>query len=341
MVLLSIGKIEQAKSMLDTAFHSAAAQAGQLKTTTKAMPRKPLDRARALELKRCFVVQQFLTRELTRIVKGFPSFDELAPFYVALCKATLDLADVKQSLGAVQWAREQIASRWRNTRFQINSGMDTGALRKTRTAFYGRVSSVMKQINKNLKLLDQARQTIRQFPSLKTGIPTIAIAGYPNVGKSTLLKALTGSAPAIASYPFTTQRLMLGYIKNKDKTQAQIQLIDTPGLLDRPLAKRNTIEVQAILALEHLTKAVLFVIDPSPSAGYSLEKQHNLLDDLRKRFHQEFIMVINKADLVPGSVLEEEQRVLKQLAPESQQFLVSAEKSEETDTLKEFLLKVR
>jgi len=48
------------------------------------------------------------------------------------------------------------------------------------------------------------------------------------------------------------------------------QVIDTPGLLDRPLEERNTIEMQAITALAHLKACILFFIDISESSGYSI-----------------------------------------------------------------------
>jgi len=39
---------------------------------------------------------------------------------------------------------------------------------------------------------------MKGFPSIKTNLPTIAIAGFPNVGKTTLLSKITDAKPKIA-----------------------------------------------------------------------------------------------------------------------------------------------
>jgi hypothetical protein len=53
-------------------------------------------------------------------------------------------------------------------------------------------------------------------------------------------------------------------------------VLDTPGVLDRPLEERNTIEMQSITALAHLRCAVLYLVDISEQCGYSLAQQADL-----------------------------------------------------------------
>lgn len=55
-----------------------------------------------------------------------------------------------------------------------------------------------------------------------------------------------------------------------------VQVLDTPGILDRPLEERNTIEMQSITALAHLRCAVLYLVDISEQCGYSLAQQADL-----------------------------------------------------------------
>lgn len=57
---------------------------------------------------------------------------------------------------------------------------------------------------------------------------------------------------------------------------APLQVLDTPGILDRPLEERNTIEMQSITALAHLRCAVLYLVDISEQCGYSLAQQADL-----------------------------------------------------------------
>ena len=172
----------------------------------------------------------------------------------------------------------------------ISRTKELGQINKMRRAFSGRISSIMKQIRSNLAYLEQSRRIMKGYPSLKTKVNTIVIAGAPNVGKSTLLAILTGSKPQTATYPFTTKQLNLGYDAKGN------QYVDTPGLLDRPLEKRNQIERQAVLALKHLAKVIVFVIDPTEACGYTVPEQQNLLTEIKKSFTQPVIVVSNKAD---------------------------------------------
>ena len=54
-------------------------------------------------------------------------------------------------------------------------------------------------------------------------------------------------------YPFTTKQIHIGHFTQR---RLQHQMVDTPGLLDRPMHERNSIELQAIAALEHIGSLV-------------------------------------------------------------------------------------
>jgi GTPase len=59
-------------------------------------------------------------------------------------------------------------------------------------------------------------------------IAEVGLIGFPNAGKSTLLKTLTYSNPKIANYPFTTLSPNLGTLKLIDR---EIVIADIPGLI--------------------------------------------------------------------------------------------------------------
>jgi nucleolar GTP-binding protein len=76
-------------------------------------------------------------------------------------------------------------------------------------------------------------------------------------------------------------------------------MVDTPGLLDRPRTARNTIELQAIAALEHIGSLVLFLMDESEACGTSIDEQMNLLEDVQAMLPGTDLMVVtSKADLL-------------------------------------------
>ena len=288
MNLQGLGKVEDYQKYLDTAFKNGMAAAGEARKATTS-PNKAT-RSKRIEIARVETVGKTIINSLGAILRSFPSFDQLAPFYQELVKATIDYAMLKQSLGAVNWAQKQITGLLHKYTKELSLTTRLGHFNKLRIAFSGRTSSVMKQIKENLTYLEECRRIMKKYPSLKTKVNTVVIAGAPNVGKSTLLAALTGSKPQTATYPFTTQTLNLGYDAEGN------QYVDTPGLLDRPLEKRNAIEKQAILALKHLATIIVFVIDPTEECGYPVPDQRNLLSEIKHLFSQPVIVVSNKSD---------------------------------------------
>ena len=270
------------------AFKNGIAQAVRIREDTT-NPNK-LYRSKKIETLRIEAMGKSLMSNLDTINRSFPMFDQLDPFYQELVRCTLDYDMLKKSLGSLMWAKQQIFTIMTKQLQTLRSTRELGQINKVRKAFSGRISSVMKQIKENFEYLEVARKILKGYPSLKTSVDTIVLAGMPNVGKSTLLATLTGSKPQIASYPFTTKRINLGYDKEGK------QFVDTPGLLDRPLSDRNPIEKQAVLALKYVAKIIVFVIDPTETCGYTIPQQESLLKEIKRLFGLPIILVANKAD---------------------------------------------
>ncbi|MEM7820124.1 MAG: GTPase, partial [Candidatus Aenigmatarchaeota archaeon] len=106
----------------------------------------------------------------------------------------------------------------------------------------------------------------------------------------------------IAPWQFTTKGLMLGHVEFNFHS---VQFIDTPGLLDRPAAKRNIIEQQAITVLKVLADLIIYVFDPSETCGYSLEQQLRLYKEIKQTFKRPIIAVANKSDIIGAKPVEE------------------------------------
>ena len=82
-------------------------------------------------------------------------------------------------------------------------------------------------------------------------------------------------------------------------------MVDTPGLLDRPMVERNNIEMQAIAALENVGDVLLFLMDPTPEATTSMEEQMNLLEEVSGLMSERAILVVHsKSDLHKSTQME-------------------------------------
>jgi nucleolar GTP-binding protein len=125
-----------------------------------------------------------------------------------------------------------------------------------KSEFLGRLRSILKRLEKPLDTLRAARDVLKRLPD-PTSHFTVCLAGFPNAGKSTLIKTLTGAHAEIAAYAFTTRTLNYG---TTEIGHLEVQFVDTPGTLNR--VRTNPIEKQALLALQHLAKAIVFVYDP-------------------------------------------------------------------------------
>lgn len=234
-----------------------------------------------------------LSDNLANLIREFPSFESLPPFYREMADIAAGVDKIRISLSRLRWASRQIKQITREYVGKIRRarGTDSTPLRKSA---FGRFSSVMRSIEKDMLFLNEARNLLRKMPSINPETPTILIAGYPNVGKSSFIIRVTGAKPEVASYPFTTKGIIVGHFVRDDKSY---QVVDTPGLLDRPMSERNEIERQTVAVLSHLQGVVLCILDPSEHCGYPLDSQLRLAEDLSNWIKLPMLMVANKADI--------------------------------------------
>lgn len=228
---------------------------------------------------------------LVYIIRGFPEFDKISPFYREMTDILFGVEKIKQSLGAVGWAAKHTKMVGNQIAFQSRKSEETLVLRKRAVA---RLASMVHQINKDLLFLNEVRNVLRKLPNVEEAF-TIVIAGYPNVGKSSFIRRVSSADPEVASYPFTTKGIIVGH---REMGRERIQFVDTPGILDRPADERNPIEKQALSAMMNVANVILFIIDPSEHCGYPMEVQLRLLEEVKGMVNVPVIIVANKSDLV-------------------------------------------
>ncbi len=247
-----------------------------------------------LSIAKIYTARDVSVTTLRKYVKSFPYINKLHPFYRSLLDILIDKNMYKKSLSSVNWAANRIESLASKYASKIKGVGKVEDALKFRRQFYGRAASILKDIRKELDYLNHARDVIRKLPDVRVDLPTIVIAGYPNVGKSELVARISSAKPEIASYPFTTKGIVLGHYEDSN---VRVQVIDTPGLLDRPIEERNNIERQGILALRYLANLIVFLLDPSETCGYTMEEQERLLEEIKRDFHVPVLEVENKVDL--------------------------------------------
>ena len=227
---------------------------------------------------------------LVYIIRGFPEFDEIHPFYRELADILYGIENIKKALGAVGWAAKHTKMVGNQLAVQTRKAEDTLVIRKRTVA---RLASMVHQINKDLLFLNEVRNVLRKLPNVEDAF-TIVIAGYPNVGKSSFIRRVSSAEPQVASYPFTTKGIIVGH---RDIGRERIQFVDTPGILDRPAEERNQIERQALAAMMNIGDVILFILDPSEHCGYPMEVQLSLLEEVKGMVDVPLIVAANKSDI--------------------------------------------
>lgn len=241
-------------------------------------------------------VSKVLETTMKRYEKEFPSFENLPLFYQEVIHIMLDTDRLKKSIGALNWARRRTKRILMESARETSRSKSPDEMEKIRKKAYARTVSVLKQIDKDLIFLQEARTKINSLPDIRTDIPTVVVAGYPNVGKSLLVSKISSGKPKVAVYPFTTREVGIGHFMVEG---IKCQLIDTPGLLDRRDDERNDIEKQAVSAIKTLADMILFVFDPSESCGYPISDQEDLAVEIKNMFTEiEILEVENKLDIL-------------------------------------------
>jgi nucleolar GTP-binding protein len=153
---------------------------------------------------------------------------------------------------------------------------------------------------------------LRAAPVVDPKIPMFVLCGVPNVGKSSIVRALSTGKPEVQNYPFTTRSTSLGHIVEPALGFPVCQVMDTPGLLARDQPDFNAMERMTLAALQHVPSAAGIVLDLSGLAGdkSSVAAQLQVLRFLHKEFpDRHWTHIITKSDL-PRVPLSEEEAAL-------------------------------
>ncbi len=131
-------------------------------------------------------------------------------------------------------------------------------------------------------------------------VADVALVGFPNVGKSTLISRISAAKPKIADYPFTTLEPHLGVVRTDD--EANFTVADIPGLVEGAAEGKGL----GHQFLRHITRAraLVILVELDPVTGVSPGEQHRVLVDELGRYQPDLLdrprlVVGSKADMVP------------------------------------------
>lgn len=300
---MQLYSLEAPEKLIESAFTHARKLPPMKRTRNSAVQNRKEKVVRKME-----AFYDYLDKQLERMEQSVPRFDTLHAFYKELLPETMEVGKMKQAASQIVSVRRLLKRQLVEGKRHMHSP-STDAIAHMHAAsakYFGRCASIVKSLKTNVELLKNANHLMREVPDVKVEMPTLILAGFPNTGKTTMLKRMTGSKAQIAAYPFTTKSLQLGYFTMKYR---EFQVMDTPGLLDREDSNYNPIEKKALAALKHLATCVVFVVDPTPASGYTLEQQFALYERLQKQIPVKYLIVLNKCDMATPHQLSEAQRV--------------------------------
>lgn len=281
-----------------------------------------ISRLRQFYMRKVKYTQQNFHEKLSTIIDEFPRLDDIHPFYGDLLHVLYNKDHYKLALGQINTARNLISKVAKDYVKLLKFGDSLYRCKSLKVAALGRMCTIMKRISPSLAYLEQVRQHMARLPSIDPNTRTILICGYPNVGKSSFINKITRADVDVQPYAFTTKSLFVGHT---DYKYLRYQVIDTPGILDRPFEDRNIIEMCSITALAHLRAAVLFFLDVSGSCGYSVAQQAALFHSIKSLFmNKPLIIVCNKIDLQGLDALpEEDMKLVMEMKAEAAKTVVA------------------
>jgi GTPase len=134
----------------------------------------------------------------------------------------------------------------------------------------------------------------------------VGLLGFPNAGKSTLIRTVSAAKPKVADYPFTTLHPNLGVVSVGE--YSSFVMADIPGLIEGAAEGKGL----GIGFLKHLSRTgiLLHVVDVAPVDGADPVESIRQIERELHKFGEDLIgktrlLVLNKIDLVSKDQREE------------------------------------
>ncbi len=168
-------------------------------------------------------------------------------------------------------------------------------------------------------------------------IADVGLIGFPNVGKSTLISAISNARPKIANYEFTTLLPNLGTVNYKGKS---FVVADIPGLIEGA-SKGKGLGYDFLKHVER-TRLLVHLIDAQSG---DFEKDFQVIRKELEKFNPTltqypYLLVINKIDLVEKENLDQKVKKFKSKGRDKVYLISAASKKGTGDLLDEIILQL-
>lgn len=160
----------------------------------------------------------------------------------------------------------------------------------------------------------------------------VGLVGFPSVGKSTILSAVSKAKPKTGDYPFTTIKPNLGVVETGDGRS--FVMADLPGLIEG--ASEGTGLGHQFLRHVERTKVIVHVIDIGGLEGRDAVEDYRVIRNEMGLYNENLlkrpeIIVLNKVDLVEDEAVFD--RFTEAVGVDKEIFRISAATRENLDTV--------
>ncbi|GIL55842.1 hypothetical protein Vafri_11344 [Volvox africanus] len=295
-----IGQLQGVPHVILSQEHLQSARKRASRVTPSAGIKNEAEKARSRAARRLDVLMKELSVPLGRYLSGFPQPEKLHPFEAALLALTVGEGTYRTALQRVDNLRKAVQEVGKGAASKASNAPNKAAATALSEEGTAAIEAVFTAGARHVDALKEIAKKLRSLPSLDTSLPTLALVGAPNVGKSSLVNILSSGTPEVCNYPFTTRSIKMGHFYLDSQKH---QVTDTPGLLRRPDAQRNRMEQLTLAALGCLDTAILFVIDLTEECGTSVADQWAIRREVQSRFPERpWIDVLSKGDMLQDTL---------------------------------------
>ncbi len=158
----------------------------------------------------------------------------------------------------------------------------------------------------------------------------VGLVGFPNAGKSTLLRSVSAAKPEVADYPFTTLVPNLGVVSYKG--YQSFVMADIPGIIEGA-SKGKGLGLRFLRHIERNSLLLFMVPADTEDIGQAYDTLLNELTEYNPELlDTPRLFVLSKADLVAP---DERKKILSKLPPHLQPLFISSVTNEGIEKLKD------